>query len=647
MAKDQFNPLQPGKLCPFNSNDWETMMKKWNCPDPEFYHCMPNQYNIPGEICVKPNWASKNYCPIFNTAASDIDLIPCDLQYGACSETDYRSNKVYLYPGCLNKTSVSKITSSTVGPPIKVSLPMIIIPVVIVVLLLTIGIIWFIKRNKKKGTNKSILCGEMQPLLDIKTFPVEFFRTINYLNADVFVITETYTKAIGMLETRGWITLTGPPGSGKTMTAIQLAKRKLGCSGSTQGRKCTFHFCKTLDEIPGLSNDKSEPYVILDDFFEQYRYYPSKLSVDKASFDNIFREFVDKGPVHVIFTIKEDTWNFLCKDALFLDIFKSYTPLNMKEKPLTTKEKESMLRNHLRINHIEITTSKKEERLKQDIETFINQDGVTELNSRTAITIHKDRIQKMSHDLKEDFTFFVPVIIDLMCVNRYMLRKYDYVMSKTFRKTLKMHVENWIKSEKDEDKKSFCVVLFAGLCSGVVSIDDFHSDTKGKIYVNVCKKYKAESCDRAEIEYFMKRNVRVRGFLYSVSDSSQTYVFHHESLLDFFLVYACSDEAFLIENANIDYILQRCKLSDKNIADFFAEKLGNTIESVELNATDKLVDRIRAEIRQGHDIPLWDCHIFRKHETFNNKWNKAPCVSKCDKPNTAEDAVAEENGEKK
>ncbi|XP_062599843.1 uncharacterized protein LOC134261415, partial [Saccostrea cucullata] len=106
MTENHFKKLQPGELCPFNSNGWETMKNQHNCPDPEFYHCIPNQYNEPGEICVKPDWASNNHCPIFNTVAVKIDLIPCDLQYGACSDTDYRSNKVYLYPGCLNKTLI-------------------------------------------------------------------------------------------------------------------------------------------------------------------------------------------------------------------------------------------------------------------------------------------------------------------------------------------------------------------------------------------------------------------------------------------------------------------------------------------------------------------------------------------------------------
>ncbi|XP_061178414.1 uncharacterized protein LOC133187059 [Saccostrea echinata] len=467
----------------------------------------------------------------------------------------------------------------------------------------------------------------------------EFHRTISYLNTDVFVLTETYRRAVGILETQGWITLIGPPGSGKTMTAVQLAKRKLGCSGSAQGRKCTFYFCKSLSEISGLSNAKIEPYIILDDFMEQYRYYPSKLSEDKDNFDQIFKEFINTGLVHVILTIKEDTWKIFSKDALYLEIFKSNTHLNLKEKPLTAKEKEYMLRNHLRINHIDVATNKKEESLKQGQEDSrkmnIIQDIVTDLNGESAIVIHKDTIQKITRDLKDDFTFSVPVIIDLMCVSRYMMKNRDHILSKTFRETLKIHVTKWMKSEKDDDKKSICVVLFVGLCGGVVSLDDFHRNMKGKVYANVCKKYKVEPCDRLEVENMMKKNARVRAFVYSETNTSDTYTFHHDSLLDFFLFYVCADdENFFIENADIDYILSRCSLPEEKIKQRIAKTIGPTLENVELKAIDKLVDRIRVEIEQGHSIPNWKNHVFRNHETFNNKWNNVSSASNCEKSNT-------------
>ena len=34
-------------------------------------------------------------CPMYITKGNMFDLIPCDLQYGACSDKDYRSNEVF------------------------------------------------------------------------------------------------------------------------------------------------------------------------------------------------------------------------------------------------------------------------------------------------------------------------------------------------------------------------------------------------------------------------------------------------------------------------------------------------------------------------------------------------------------------------
>ncbi|XP_062578278.1 uncharacterized protein LOC134240186 [Saccostrea cucullata] len=105
MEKIQFKPLQSGTFCPFNRNYWEDLERKFNCQKLDLYHCIPNQDNNPYEVCVQPQWTERNYCPIFNKmAAGYIDHTSSDPQYGACPDTKYRSNMVYLYPGCLNKT---------------------------------------------------------------------------------------------------------------------------------------------------------------------------------------------------------------------------------------------------------------------------------------------------------------------------------------------------------------------------------------------------------------------------------------------------------------------------------------------------------------------------------------------------------------
>ncbi|XP_061178531.1 uncharacterized protein LOC133187182 [Saccostrea echinata] len=621
MAKNQFTLLQTGKLCPFKSNEWEEYKKKWNCPDPEFYHCIPDQYNQPGEICIKPNWASKNYCPIFNTAASDIDLIPCDLQYGACSDTDYRSNKVYLYPGCLNKSSVIERTSTLPeGPQLKSdSLPVIMIPVVVaIVLLLVCAVICFLWRRKGCGRSASQKDEEI-PMLNKSEIGYEFYRLVKYLEAGLFVDTEAYKEAVGKLEIHGCMTLIGPPGSGKTMTAIKLAIRKHRQKESS-GKIVTFHFCKCLNDVHSLEIESEKPYVILDDFLEQYRYYPSKLSEDKKEFDEIFNKFIKPGLVRIIFTVQKQTWvKFLMKD-LHPELFGSNVLVDLMEKDLTPKEmkrkKERMLRGHLGISHVSITVKKSEENL----------------NPSNATIICENTIRKIASGLKADPAFSVPVVIDLMCANRYFLKNHSHIISDTFKTTLKIHVKKWMESNEEEDKKSFCIVLFAALCGGRISLDDFYSHTKGKIYTNVCKKFSMQKIMKNQIETMMKENVRISGFLYQV-ENSDMYMLYHDSLLDSFLVYACEDEDFFIENVNIEYLIKRCKLSTELTIKYIAEKTGLLDaypgNAFELKKYELVVERIHEEMKCGYSLPYWEKHIYMTHSIFRGRWNAKVSNPKC------------------
>ncbi|XP_065939710.1 uncharacterized protein [Magallana gigas] len=153
MDKTQFNPRPFKELCPFDLLEWERLKGIWNCSDQELYHCLPNQYNYPGQICVKPNWVLKNYCPIYNTVAAKIDLIPCDSQYGACSDKDYRSNLVYMYSGCLNKTEILEEIITDTPPKQLLPFPLhflVIAAVVALVVLILVGLAsWFFCRRRK------------------------------------------------------------------------------------------------------------------------------------------------------------------------------------------------------------------------------------------------------------------------------------------------------------------------------------------------------------------------------------------------------------------------------------------------------------------------------------------------------------------
>ena len=51
-------------------------------------------------------------------------------------------------------------------------------------------------------------------------------KSFDYVKSGVFSTSEFYDHAIGVLDIHGCVSLIGPPGSGKTLTAVQLAFRK-------------------------------------------------------------------------------------------------------------------------------------------------------------------------------------------------------------------------------------------------------------------------------------------------------------------------------------------------------------------------------------------------------------------------------------
>lgn len=44
---------------------------------------------------LENNRVAVDFCPVYNLNAGEIDLVPCDLQRGICSSTDFLSHEVY------------------------------------------------------------------------------------------------------------------------------------------------------------------------------------------------------------------------------------------------------------------------------------------------------------------------------------------------------------------------------------------------------------------------------------------------------------------------------------------------------------------------------------------------------------------------
>ena len=114
----------------------------------------------------------------------------------------------------------------------------------------------------------------------------------------MFSSSKFYEQAIGVLDIHGCVSLIGPPGSGKTLTAVQLAVRKYR---GGQGGMSRLIVCHTVKELA-----KTEPpdgaYIIVDDWLDQYMHYPIKLEDDKKQLDQFYYEHFKMKKLHIIFT---------------------------------------------------------------------------------------------------------------------------------------------------------------------------------------------------------------------------------------------------------------------------------------------------------------------------------------------------------
>lgn len=164
-------------------------------------------------------------------------------------------------------------------------------------------------------------------------------KTIDYLKAGVFSYTEAYKRAIGVLEADHCVAIIGPPGSGKTITAVQLAYRKCGLS--------KLFLCQTVDEILVTAENNKGAYIIVDDWIDEYVYYPSKIDEAIHLLSTIYTNFLQDGNAHLILTAQKDKWNrfrgslkncFLCKQNLLLEI---------DRKKFTKKERLKIVRCHV------------------------------------------------------------------------------------------------------------------------------------------------------------------------------------------------------------------------------------------------------------------------------------------------------------
>nr|XP_034325538.1 uncharacterized protein LOC117689244 isoform X2 [Crassostrea gigas] len=150
-----FVPVEIGETCPLNETEWMKRKALFNCTDtsgnpPKEYHCVTNNLEVPGEVCMGSGWVQPNYCPVFNLNAKGFDAVPCDPQRGICSSQQFQTRDVFKYPGCLNFTRQPDVVQNGDMKPEPTNfLPLIVGVGVAVATLVVIGIccVWYCKRK--------------------------------------------------------------------------------------------------------------------------------------------------------------------------------------------------------------------------------------------------------------------------------------------------------------------------------------------------------------------------------------------------------------------------------------------------------------------------------------------------------------------
>nr|XP_022299517.1 uncharacterized protein LOC111108173 [Crassostrea virginica] len=194
--------------CAVTKSDWEKDKSNFTCKiQTNVYHCIQDERNRSGEICIQPVWVKPHYCPEFNTGARALDTVPCNVTKG-CPNVRFWSNDVYQYPVCLNKTHGNGKKFSVHG---EYSLHWfwIVVPILLGIAVLASATTYFVRRWKRKRLMKDDESGHL--LLRRNENNEPFHKTAAFHEAKQF------------LEKDGqFLVLSGMWGSGKTKTAQEV-----------------------------------------------------------------------------------------------------------------------------------------------------------------------------------------------------------------------------------------------------------------------------------------------------------------------------------------------------------------------------------------------------------------------------------------
>lgn len=95
---DSFQPLQDGKTCKdMTLLEYHQMNFKF-CTGNEEGHCLMNDQNIPGFVCLQVEDIPKGHCPFYNSQTHSQEKRPCDGE--KCPDRNIPSTAAVAYDGC-------------------------------------------------------------------------------------------------------------------------------------------------------------------------------------------------------------------------------------------------------------------------------------------------------------------------------------------------------------------------------------------------------------------------------------------------------------------------------------------------------------------------------------------------------------------
>lgn len=298
-----------------------------------------------------------------------------------------------------------------------------------------------------------------------------------------------------------------------------------------------------MEEIDSKIDDRVVSCVLLDDVLEQYAYQPQLLNEHMPIFENL-KKMIDNGQLCLICTITDTTWKNQWKVFDRCPLFKKELVIELNEKSFDKHEKFQILKMHLSYNKFGIVHKSKEENLGK-----VNK----RQEEASSITISEDTLSKWVKKAKVKGGIGIPLLFDLMSVNRHLFASADTLLSDSLESVLKMRITHLLKETKELVNKDYVALLAFTACSGGrVSIDDFAKEEN--MYVGICSKIGSSNKRPKEIKD-MFDSKEMQGFFHPLG--ADCYIFHHKILTPLVLsVFAKESASLVLEFAALNVLFK-------------------------------------------------------------------------------------------